>query len=76
MDQFDFIFALDGVSTLSSQSPDCSPAGSPVVTPVVPVLPDTPDVMEFSIDDIPMDYDHRSSGFAAYCIIASTPSQG
>ena len=69
MDQFDLIFALEGISTPSSQSSQ-SPESSPESTPIVPVLPDTGDVPELSIDDVPINYDHRSSGFAAYCIIA------
>ncbi|RDX44923.1 hypothetical protein OH76DRAFT_1408532 [Lentinus brumalis] len=66
MDQFDIFFAFDGVSTLCLQLPEPSRAG----TQVVPVLPDTSDVAELSFDDVPMDYDHRSNGFPAYCVIA------
>ncbi|TFK87806.1 hypothetical protein K466DRAFT_586082 [Polyporus arcularius HHB13444] len=66
MDQFDFTFAFCGISTLSSQSPGSSPEGALVV----PVLPDISDVAGLSFDDVPMDYDHRSSGFPAYCVIA------
>ena len=67
MDQFDLVFTLDGGSSSPAQSAVASPPG----TPIVPVILDPEeDVPDLTIEDIPMDYDHRSSGFAAYCVIA------
>ena len=70
MDQFDTTFSFcdpDDASSMSDDSPPTTPPGSPVLVSVAAVLPDASDDV---FEAVPMDYDHRSTGFAAYCVIA------
>ncbi|OSD03890.1 pheromone precursor [Trametes coccinea BRFM310] len=58
MDEFDTYFFTLSQSSASTTS-----------GPIAPVLPNAVDGLELS-DELPRDYDHRSNGFGAVCIIA------
>ena len=69
MDQFDFTFALLDTA-LPTSSAELSPASSSAGSSVAPVLIDSADVPDVDLEQTPADFDHRSTGFGAYCIIA------
>nr|WBU87308.1 pheromone precursor [Ganoderma boninense] len=69
MDHFDFTIALSD-SVLPTSSAERSSVPSSVGSSIAPVLIDVDDVPDIDLEETPADFDHRSSGFGAYCIIA------
>ncbi|PIL26109.1 hypothetical protein GSI_11863 [Ganoderma sinense ZZ0214-1] len=68
MDTFDFVFTAPDVSPPGLPSALLS-ASSPMDSLVAPVVVDATDMPDVDLEQAPADFDHRSSGFGAYCVI-------